>query len=135
MEDKRFMKWLLPIIAAALIIVISAFSLELFGAEDKKELLKDLSDCFFIAGIVLSGVGAISWAGTEGAFDMIAYGCKTFFGLFSTSYAKKLPKSFYDYKQQKIEANTPWLKETLVIGLIVLAVGALLTIPYSMVKA
>ena len=134
MEDNRFVKWLKPIIAAVVILVISAFSLELFGAEDKEELLKDLSDCFFITGIVLSGVGAISWAGTEGAFDMLAYGCKTFFGLFSASYAKKLPKSFYDYKQEKMEINRPWLKRTLIVGLIVLAVGILILIPYGMVK-
>lgn len=134
MEDNRFIKWLKPIIAAVVIIVLCTFALELYSAEDSEELFKDLSDCFVITGIVLSGVGAISWAGTEGAFDMLAYGCKTFLGLFSTSYQKKLPRSFYDYKQQRVEMNRPWLKYTLVVGLITFAVGLLLLIPYSMVK-
>ena len=70
MEDNRFIKWLKPIIAAVLILVISAFSRGLFSAADGEELFKDLSDCFFITGIILSGVGAISWSGTEGTFDM-----------------------------------------------------------------
>lgn len=135
MEDNKFIKWLKPIISAVVILVISAFALELFKAGDREELFKDLSDCFFVTGIVLSGVGAISWAGTEGIFDMLSYGCKTFFGLFSASYAKKLPKSFYDYKQEQVEKNRPWLKRTLVVGLVVLAVGLLLLIPYSMVKS
>jgi hypothetical protein len=134
MEDNRFIKWLKPIIAAVLILVISAFSRGLFSAADGEELFKDLSDCFFITGIILSGVGAISWAGTEGTFDMISYGCKTFFGLFSASYAKKLPKSFYDYKQERVTMNKPWLMQTLVVGLTVLAIGLLLLIPYNMVK-
>lgn len=135
MEDNRFIKWLKPIIAAVVVLVLYALSFELFSAENMEELFKDLSDCFVVTGILLSGVGAISWAGTEGAFDMLAYGCKTFFGLFSTSYSKKLPKSFYDYKQERMEKNRPWLKQTLVVGLIVLAVGLMLLIPYSMVKA
>ena len=135
MEDNKFIKWLKPIIAAVVILVIYALSFELFNAGDMEELFKDLSDCFVITGIILSGVGAISWAGTEGAFDMLAYGCKTVFGLFSSSYSKKLPKSFYDYKQEQIEKNRPWLKQTLVVGLAALAVGLLLLIPYSMVKA
>lgn len=135
MEDNRFIKWLKPIIAAVVMLVLCALSLELFSAGDSEELFKDLSDCFVITGIVLSGVGAISWAGTEGSFDMLAYGCKTFFGLFSASYSKKLPKSFYDYKQERIERKRPWLKRTLVVGLAVFAVGLLLLIPYSMVKA
>ena len=135
MEDNRFIKWLKPIIAAVVILVLYAFSFGLFSAGDREELFKDLSDCFVITGIILSGVGAISWAGTEGAFDMLAYGCKTFFGLFSASYSKKLPKSFYDYKQERMEMNRPWLKQTLAVGLVTLAVGLLLLIPYSMVKA
>ena len=135
MKDNRFIKWIKPIIAAVVLLVLSAFSLELFSAEGGKEILKDLSDCFFIAGILLSGVGAISWAGTEGAFDMLAFGCKSFFGLFSASYSKKLPKSYYDYKQERMELKRPWLKHTLWVGLIVLAVGLLLLIPYSVVKA
>ncbi|MBQ7326411.1 MAG: DUF3899 domain-containing protein [Clostridia bacterium] len=135
MEDNRFIKWLKPIIAAVVVLVLYALSFELFSAENMEELFKDLSDCFVVTGILLSGVGAISWAGTEGAFDMLAYGCKTFLGLFSTSYSKKLPKSFYDYKQERMEKNRPWLKQTLVVGLIVLAVGLMLLIPYSMVKA
>ncbi|MBO7196842.1 MAG: DUF3899 domain-containing protein [Clostridia bacterium] len=134
MEDNRFIKWLKPIIAAVVILVLSTLSLKLFSAGDREELFKDLSDCFVITGIVLSGVGAISWAGTEGAFDMIAYGCKTFLGLFSASYSKKLPKSFYDYKQERIKIDKPWLKQTFVVGLVALAVGLLLLIPYSMVK-
>lgn len=135
MEDNRFIKWLKPIIAAVVILVIYALSFGLFGAGDMEELFKDLSDCFVITGIILSGVGAISWAGTEGTFDMLAYGCKTFLGLFSASYSKKLPKSFYDYKQERTEISRPWLKRTLVVGLASLAVGVLLLIPYSMVKA
>ena len=135
MEDNRFIKWLKPIIAAVVVLVLYALSFELFSAENMEELFKDLSDCFVVTGILLSGVGAISWAGTEGAFDMLAYGCKTFLGLFSTSYSKKLPKSFYDYKQERMEKNRPWLKQTLVVGLIVLVVGLMLLIPYSMVKA
>ena len=135
MEDNRFIKWLKPIIAAVVVLALYALSFELFSAENMEELFKDLSDCFVVTGILLSGVGAISWAGTEGAFDMLAYGCKTFLGLFSTSYSKKLPKSFYDYKQERMEKNRPWLKQTLVVGLIVLVVGLMLLIPYSMVKA
>ena len=135
MEDNSFIKWLKPIIAAVVILVLYALSFELFSAGDREELFKDLSDCFVITGIILSGVGAISWAGTEGAFDMLAYGCKTFLGLFSASYSKKLPKSFYDYKQERMEKNRPWLKQTLMVGLTTLAVGLLFLIPYGMVKA
>ena len=135
MEGNRFIKWLKPIIFAIVILVICAFALDIFGAEDKVEFFKDLSDCFVISGIILSGVGGISWAGNEGAFDMLSFGCKSFFSLFSKSYSKKIPRSFYDYKQEQIEKNRPWLKEALVIGLAVLAVGLLLLIPYSIVKA
>lgn len=103
-------------------------------AQDSREACRFLSDCFIIPGVLLAGVGAISWAGREGLFDMLAYGGKTFLGLFSRSVASGLPKSYYEYRQQKNSQGRRWLWRVLLVGGIFLAVGLLVFLFYAVTE-
>jgi hypothetical protein len=100
----------------------------LFGENKSETVLYGLCNCFTIPGILLSGVGGISWAGKFGTFDMLSYGSRSFFGNFIKPLAEDLPRTFYDYKKQKDEKGRKWSAEVLFVGLAFLAVGVILTV-------
>ena len=102
-----------------------------FAAENAKELVGNLSDCFTVPGIVFLGIGGLTWVAHMGGFDSFGY----IFSNFSlhnlwTTKAKKKYQSFYDYKQEKEEKGRPWLSHFAVLGAASLAVGILLLIVY-----
>lgn len=106
------------------------FLLGLPGQTERKEVWRVLSDSFVIPGVLMGGVGAMSWANREGAFDMLSYGIKLFFGVTFRSYGRKLPKDYGSYCEQQREKRQTWLKEAFVVGDVILLVGILLMIPY-----
>lgn len=129
MKDKKIIKYIGPGIAAIVLFVACMFSNGgLFGENKAETVLYGLCNCFTLPGIILSGVGAISWIGKFGTFDMISYGSRSFFGIFIKPLANDLPKTFYDYKVKKDEKGRKWNVEVLITGLSFLAVGAILTI-------
>ena len=100
-------------------------------AENAKELVGNLSDCFTVPGVVFLGIGGLTWVAHMGGFDSFGY----IFSNFSlhnlwTTKAKKKYQSFYDYKQEKEEKGRPWLSHFAVLGAASLAVGILLLIVY-----
>ena len=57
-----------------------------------------LSDGFFVAGMMLTGLGALIWISTTGFFDMLSYGAHSLTVLFSTLKKPQDHETFYDYK-------------------------------------
>lgn len=62
-----------------------------------------LSDGFFFAGMLLTGVGAMIWIATTGFFDMFAYAGHSLLVLFSPLKKPSEHKKFYEYKLEKEE--------------------------------
>ena len=111
MKDKRILRYVGPFIAAVAIFVACMFSNGgLFGENKAETVLYGLCNCFTIPGILLSGVGGISWAGKFGTFDMLSHGSRSFLGNFIKPLAEDLPRTFYDYKKQKDENTDDVLK-------------------------
>ncbi len=120
-----------PVVVGTAIFFLCALRFSLFSLAESREVLRRLSDSFLVPGVLLAGVGFISWAGTEGAFDMLAYGMKTFFSLFSKKRMESLPRTYYDYKEQKAAERRPWLKTALFVGLAFFAFGILFAVLYA----
>ncbi len=129
MEQKQN-PYLKPLIWAAVFFALGIAVTKIYQAENVKAFFGDLSDCFLLPGVLLFGGAAISWAGTFGTFDMLAYGSRSFFGIFIRPLAQDLPSHFYDYRKQKDEKGRHWSKETLFVGLISIGVSALTLIVY-----
>ena len=130
MKNLKFKRFIGPIIAAAVIFAACTFANGgIFGEEEYRaeNLLYGLANCFTIPGVLLAGVGAISWAGKFGTFDMLGYGTKSFFGIFIRPLADDLPSNFYDYRKQKDEKGRVWLLELFLTGVICLVIAGLIT--------
>lgn len=131
----RWKRWWIPAasVLAAFLLIVWRFGL--FSVSGGREALRILSDGFFISGALAAGVGAVSWASGKGTFDMLGYGMRAFFSLFTRDGIKKLPKSYYDYKEEKSAQSRTWLWETLVVGMVFVLVGAALLIAFSVTSA
>ena len=112
------------IYAAATLVAVFLLSvfLGLFSAEEKGGVIKALSDAFFIAGVFEAGVGLLSWAARQGAYDIFGYAGTVIFLKFRPK--KEIPK-YYDYVQERNASRKPWLKELMICGLICILVAGL----------
>ena len=113
------------IYAAATLVAVFLFSifLGLFGPEEKGGVIKVLSDAFFIAGVFEAGVGLLSWAAQQGAYDIFSYAGTVIFLKFRPK--KEIPK-YYDYVQERNASRKPWLRELAVCGILCILIAGLI---------
>lgn len=126
MRNKVFYRYLGCVIAAVVILALFyGFSEDLFESRSAADVIRVLSDGFAVSGVILAGTGALSWASSKGAYDMIYYGVGSMIRPFTSR--RHEYESFYDFKLRKTEQRKPWLKECLITGILLLAVCAVLT--------
>lgn len=102
-------------VLAVAVFAAGAISQGLFPETDLQKKIGILSDCFLLPGVLLGGMGALSWAASEGNFDMLRYGFHTVLHRFLHPLTPV--EGFYEYKLKRDEARKGWLKHFLVIGL------------------
>lgn len=92
-----------------------------------------LSDGCFVVGMVMTGVGLLTWVATTGFFDMLSYGIqygvRAVIGLFGGN-RKPNNQDFYDYKMAKEGKRGRPVLAALCSGIAWIAVAALLLIVY-----
>ena len=83
-----------------------------------------LSDGFFVAGLLITGVGGLVWISSTGFFDIFSYGFHSLLVLFSSLRHPKDHESYYDYKTLKEEKRGQPLYFLVIVGaaLLLLAV-------------
>ncbi len=116
--------------AGIAVFFLAAYLMGVFSANHTRQLFGALSDACYIPGILLSGIAAISWAGSLGTFDMIGYSMKTLFFFLPNNDLKK-NRTFYDYRHNKDEKGRKWFCEMLIVGLIFILLGCICLIVYS----
>ncbi len=115
---------------ALVLALIYAVVKQIFVFETAKELFRGLSDSFLLPAVLLAGVGGLGWIGSQGFFDIISYGTRSFLGVFIKPISADLPKNFYDYREQKNEKGRKWSWEAVAVGLLSLAVSVVFLILY-----
>ena len=70
-----------------------------------------LSDGCFVAGVVFTGLGLLTWVSTTGFFDMFGYAMKSLLVLFTPLKKPQEHAKFYEYKMEK-EAKRQKAKTT-----------------------
>ncbi len=126
---KKLKKYFITLaIGLAIVLLVTSFN-GAFDSDNPKDTAKYLCDGFFIATVIIGGLGLLVFVSSEGAFDMIVYGLQSFFHLFKTSGQKKY-SSYYEYKEskakEKIESGF-----MLYVGLFLLLITIILYIVYS----
>lgn len=130
MKEKKWLKWLRPGIPALLMFVLVAVIKKLFEAPDAQSAIGIVADCFTVPGVLLTGVGLITWTATFGQFDMLGYSTRRFFGHFFHGLSADLPADFYEYRKQKNDKGRVWLVHTFLVGIICLGLGVALLVVY-----
>ncbi len=105
---------------------------------DEFSVLHQLCDGFFVAGVMLAGVGGLKFCGNKGAFDMMAYSLSYVFYLVFPGANAKRPQEqqnekYYDYVQRKQENRKP-TGCIVLVGLAFLAVSLLLLVAYEITQ-
>ena len=120
------------LITAVVLFGICAYANGLFAEREALGIVSKLTDCFTIAGMLLSGAGALSWASSKGAYDVLKYGVDWLIKPFTSRRFEF--ETLYDFKQRKAESRKPWNKEMLLVGLCFLAVAILMLIVYFVMQ-
>ena len=128
MNKKSILKYVVVVVFAGLIFVAGMFSQGLLEKNTTKEIFGCLSDCFLFPGVLIGGMGALSWIASEGAFDMLSYG----FGFAFNKLIHPLTayESFYEYKMRKEEGEKVWLKHWLIVGAVCMTLSVLFLVLY-----
>lgn len=75
-----------------------------------------LSDGCFIAGVLLTSVGLLSWISTTGFFDLFAYALHSLPVLFTALKKPEEHESYYDYKAMREEKRDKPLYFLIIVG-------------------
>ncbi len=111
-------------LAGVAVFFFAAYQSGLFTSNNAVKIFEMLSDAFVIPGVLIAGVGAISWTGYLGTYDMIGYGMKTLFFFLPQKEGQERPKTFYDYRHAKEEKGRTWFPEFLIVGLAFVVLAA-----------
>lgn len=128
---KRVLPYLVTTLVGAAIVVTIILAQRIWSAETSADTMRILCDAFFVAGVVIGGVGLLIFASNGGVFYMLAYGFIRFFDLFRRNINDRKYKDFYEYKESKKDKKRGF-GFMLVVGLAFIAIaGAFLAAYYN----
>ena len=117
--------------AGALISIAAAFARGFAAGQPGYLAARYFSDGFFVAGLILSGLGGLIWISSTGFFDMLSYGFHSLLVLFSGLKKPETHESFYDYKTRRDERRGKPQFFILIVGLGFLALSLTCLALYS----
>ena len=114
MDKTNLIKYLVHIGVGLLLFGVCVSTRGVFDAASTQEMFGLLSDCFLVPGLVMGGIGLLSWVGSEGTFTMLRYGFSMVFN--RLIHPKEQFPGYYEYATQRNEERKPWLKHSLIVG-------------------
>ena len=130
---KSFLKKAVPYVVSAVVgmvvFTIIVCTQKIWNYDDGKQVLRILSDAFFVPGVILAGVGLLIFASNGGAFDMLSYAFIRFCDLFRRDVRNKKYKDFYEYREAKKDKKRG-MAFMLIVGVIFIALAGIMLIAY-----
>lgn len=83
------------------------------------------SDGFFVAGVIIFGLGALMLVATTGFFDMMSYGVRYALSMVIPAMKKDTAATFYDYKLEKNQKRGKPLYFMAIVGLVLLLLAGI----------
>lgn len=126
---KKVLKYLIPFLLCAVVAVLVLVGRGSF-VKSGLDLMKDLSDAFFVPGIVMLCFGLLIISTNGGTFDMLAFGVRKLFDLFKRDLTKVKYRTFYEYrKAQQEKKRSFW--HFLIIGAAFTMLGIAFVLVYE----
>ena len=120
---KKPVKHLIYAAVTLTLVFVTAVLQGLFNPPEGMRVSVVICNAFFIIGVLMAGVGILSWAGSKGTYDIFSYAGKVILVKFKPK--EKMP-TYYDYMQEKNKDRKPWLKELAFWGAVCIVISALL---------
>ena len=120
---KKSVKHLIYCAVTLTLVFVTAVLQGLFNPHSGMRVSVIICNAFFIIGVLMAGIGILSWAGSKGTYDIFSYAGKVILVKFKP---KEKMQSYYDYTQEKSKNHKAGLKELTVWGAICIAISALL---------
>ena len=120
---KKSVKHLIYCAVTLTLVFVTAVLQGLFNPPSGMRVSVIICNAFFIIGVLMAGIGILSWAGSKGTYDIFSYAGKVILVKFKP---KEKMQTYYDYTQEKNKNRKAWLKELTVWGAICIAISALL---------
>ena len=120
---KKSVKHLIYCAVTLTLVFVTAVLQGLFNPPSGMRVSVIICNAFFIIGVLMAGIGILSWAGSKGTYDIFSYAGKVILVKFKP---KEKMQSYYDYTQEKNKNRKAWLKELTIWGSICIAISALL---------
>ena len=93
--------WVSPLVTVGLAVGIS-LARGGFLAPDRVTLYQLWSDAFFVAGVLVGGVGILAFVSSNGLFDILRFGLGKLIRVpLSKERRDAYPKTFYEYRMVK----------------------------------
>lgn len=124
---KKYLGYIITFVIGLSVSFVIMLSKGVFSQDTSKEVMHILCDSFFVPGIVILGFGLLVVASNGGTFDMLVYGTKKFFSLFSKNPNKQLHETFYEYRVAKSENKGEFL-HLIVVGLFFIVISIIFMI-------
>ena len=119
--------------AVAMIVALTAAGVwNLFEQTETLQIIRILSDSFFLPGALFVGVALIGWIGSKGIFDIFGYSMRSLFSMFKRESYYQRQETFFDYRTAKDETRKPFNLPMMVVGLVFLLIGVVLSIVFMM---
>ena len=127
---KKLLSYIFTSLFGLIVAVLILVGLGTFAQTDKHIIFGNLSDAFFVPGVVIFGLGALVFASNGGAFDMLRYAVIKLFDLFKRDLTKVKFRTFYDYREAQKEKNRSFTF-MLIVGAAFLVLAAVFLILYK----
>ncbi len=131
---KKWMKYGMTALAILAAAVFLAWRRDIFSAEDAGEIMGICSDCILVPGILSFGIGALSWAASKGAYDMLSFGSGSMARWIVPGMDKSRYDDFYEYKLEKEKNGRKWSPHLFFCGLAAIGVAVLFYAAYLLLQ-
>ncbi len=130
-QKESYLKYGITTLVGVVITLAVCWARGLFSSQAAVDTYRILCDGCFVSAVLLIGVGLMVLVSNTGAFDILNYGVRSFFGIFSKEAENRKPEgSFIQYKERKAAQKSPYLFLVLV-GCGFLAVAFVFVFLYS----
>ena len=132
LRKRVWLKYVIAAIVLAALTLVVAWIQDGFKSTNTKVLLGSWGDAFAIPGFVTICVGALIWVSNGGAFDIFAYGARSFVRMFRKDMKDYKYPTYNDYREAQREKKRSFVFLLIVGGAFTL-VGIVLLICYSQI--
>ncbi len=122
-------KYAITLSIETVLVALLAWSKDILEQTAMVNIFHILCDCFFVVGVVVTGIGALVFVSNEGVFDGISYGLRAFANIFRKEVNRNM-ESYYDYRTRRSENKFDFVF-LLICGLIFLAIAVAMLMFYS----